>query len=102
MRNRLRMTMALAAAIIMTTSATAFAGNAKDVTPTGPITSEQALEVALEHSGYTKDEIDVIKLEKDIDDGKEKYEVDFYVGVNKYEYDIDVNTGKIIEYEIDD
>ncbi|WP_081673328.1 PepSY domain-containing protein [Butyrivibrio sp. FC2001] len=102
MRNRLRMTMALAAAIIMTTSVTAFAGYAKEESPKGPLTSDQALEVALEHSGYTKDEVDVIKLEKDIDDGVEKYEVDFYVGVNKYEYDIDINTGKILEYEIDD
>ncbi|WP_026510034.1 PepSY domain-containing protein [Butyrivibrio sp. LC3010] len=68
-----------------------------------PIESDDvALQIALKHCGYTKEEAEEVIIEKDLDDGKEIYEVEFYVGVSKFDYDIDVATGTIIEYEVDD
>ena len=51
---------------------------------------------------FAKEDAEEVKFEKGEEDGKAVYEVEFYVGVSKYEYDIEIATGEIIEYEVDD
>lgn len=43
----------------------------------------------------------VIKIEFDIDDGKEVYEVEMVKGVYEYDVEIDARTGKILKFEKD-
>ena len=69
---------------------------------TTTITKEQALKIALDHAGYKKSDIIFSSVEKDYDDGKEIYEVEFRVGFIEYNYDIAVSDGQIVEFDIDD
>ncbi len=96
--------MAFAATAMLCTSIPAFAATttAPPKKITLPIDKDTALEIALEDSGYTREEAEDVEIEKGHEDGKEVYEVEFYVGVSKYEYDIEISTGEIIEYNIDD
>ena len=117
MRKRiLAVTLALAAAFMMTTSISSLAAaeattNTEAATEekvaaaeeiTGEVTEEQALEIALKHAEYTKEEAEDVVIEKGTEDGNPVYEVEFYVGVSKFDYEIDIATGKILEYEVDD
>jgi len=66
------------------------------------ITREEAQKKALEAVGVTEDQVVFKPLETDIDDGKEVYEIDFFIpGEIKYEFDIDSTTGAIMEQDID-
>ena len=73
---------------------------------TGEIDEEKALEIALEHANVSASDISRKKVHPDYDDdyGREIYEVEFHVGQMEYNYDIDAETGEILEYEseIDD
>ena len=42
------------------------------------------------------------KTKLDYDDGREEYDIKFYVGGWKYEYTIDAVTGEIIEFDMED
>ena len=63
------------------------------------ITAEKAKEIALKHAGLSK--AAWVKVEKDRDDGRIKYEIEFRDGRMEYEYEIDVETGKILKAEKD-
>lgn len=71
-------------------------------TESSPISEEQAKEAALTHAGLTSDQITFVKVGIDRDNGKEKYEVEFYTnGRNEYDYEIDLYTGEILDYDYD-
>ena len=53
------------------------------------ITIEQAKEIALKHSNLTSDEVSFIKAEKDMDNGIEKYDIEFYYNNTEYDYDVE-------------
>ncbi len=65
------------------------------------ISSEKAKEIALKHAGISKNNARFTKIKMDIDDGILVYELEFYVNNREYEYNIDANTGAIIEFEVD-
>ena len=68
----------------------------------GTISLEDAQKKALEAVDVAKEKVVFKPTETDIDDGREIYEVDFFVpGEIKYEFDIDANTGAILEQDID-
>ena len=62
---------------------------------------EAAKSTALNHAGVTEGQTSRLKVERDWDDGRLEYEVEFYVGWTEYEYTIDGSTGAILEYEFD-
>lgn len=67
---------------------------------TGPITEEEAKQIALRYAEpIGEEDITFIKVERGFDDGIEKYEVEFIAGDVKYEYDIDVQTGAVLKTE---
>lgn len=72
----------------------------------GPITEAQAKEIALADAGVAEADVgsDFIRIRLERDDGRQVYEVDFYVGAAEYDYDIDAATGAILgrDYDIDD
>ena len=70
----------------------------------GGITKEQAVEIALKHAGVAEANASYLQVKPDIDDGMQQFDVKFYVGMTEYSYDIDANTGRIVDFdaEIDD
>ncbi|MDO4345067.1 MAG: PepSY domain-containing protein, partial [Eubacteriales bacterium] len=91
-------TQATEAAKVQTTEAATKTQTAKQVT------EEQAVETALKDAGVTEAEITNLRVKKEIDDGVEEYNVDFYVENKEYEYEINASTGEIRsrDMEIDD
>ena len=74
----------------------------KDTGVASGVTKMQALDIALKHAGYEMDDTLYTKVKKDYDDGMEVYEVEFRVGFVEYEYEIEVASGQIISFDIDD
>lgn len=66
-----------------------------------PVTEEQAKAMALEKAGFTEDQVRRMKVEKDYDDGRLEYDVEFYVNGVEYSCDIDIDTGNITDYDVD-
>lgn len=66
------------------------------------IGQEGAKAAALTHAGVAESQTAGMKVERDWDDGRLEYDVEFYVGRMEYEYTIDGATGAILEYEWDD
>ena len=68
----------------------------------GTLTQEEALSKALQHVNLKKDQVDLVKkVELDYEHGRKVYEVEFYKGGVEYEFDIDAETGAILDFEKD-
>ena len=65
------------------------------------ITIDEAKEIALEHAGLTKDKVTFLATESEIDNGTEKYDIEFYYNDKEYDYEISAIDGKIIKYDND-
>lgn len=66
------------------------------------ITEAQAKEIALTDAGVSEADVgSFIRITPDWDDGRQVYEVEFYVGTAEYDYDIDVATGTILSRDYD-
>lgn len=83
----------LALATVFTFSATAFAA------PSGRINKAQAKQIALDHAGFTENEVRFTKAKLDFDDGIFEYDIEFFVGRVEYDYTIAAADGRIIEFE---
>lgn len=66
------------------------------------ITREEAERIALEHAGFTADQVSYLRTEYEIDDGRPQYEVEFHQDRWEYDYEIDADTGAILSYDRDD
>ncbi len=78
------------------------ATNSKEPEVTYPITKEQAKAIALKNANASEDKVTRLKIEKDIDDGKEHYDIEFIFGGSEYEYEILISNGSILKAEKDD
>ena len=66
------------------------------------ITQESAQKTALEAAGVKEEDVIFKKAGKELDDGREIFEVDFFIpGEVKFEFDIDAASGAIIEQDMD-
>ena len=63
------------------------------------ITKEDATAIGLNHAGITSDQIQTLEVEFDCEDGVIVYEVVFTSNGQEYEYDINAETGEIIDFE---
>lgn len=68
---------------------------------TGDIGEAKAKEIALNHAGLKEADVTFIKVERDYDNGRLKYEVEFYSGNQEYDYDILASTGEILSFDYD-
>ncbi|MER2064409.1 MAG: PepSY domain-containing protein, partial [Alkalibacterium sp.] len=57
------------------------------------LTKEQAIAVALKHAGLNKDQVVFDDVEKDDDDGRIVWEIEFDSSSYEFEYEIDAKTG---------
>ena len=69
--------------------------------PTNDISSDDAVQIALNDSGLQKSQINGLKTEYDHDDGLDIYEIEFYYNRTEYSYEINAANGDIISKEID-
>ena len=65
------------------------------------IGAEAAESAALGHAGLSESQVAGLRSERDYDDGRLEYEVEFRSGGMEYEYTIDGASGAILEYEKD-
>ncbi len=65
------------------------------------ISSDKALQIALDNAGYTEDEVGYSKVNDEVEDGVNLYEVKLVVGHLEYNYKIDMTSGQIIQCDID-
>ena len=65
------------------------------------VTLEQAKEIALQHANVSAEHALFTKAHMDYDDGREVYDIEFYVGGTEYEFDIDAATGAVTEYSVE-
>lgn len=83
----------------------AVSANAPATNQTAPptaISREEAEKIALEHAGFTADQVTYLRTEYEIDDGRPQYEVQFHQDRWEYDYEIDAETGAILSYDRDD
>ena len=71
----------------------------------GKVDEARAKEIALNHAGVKAADATVTKSKLDYEDGRQVYEIEFYVsgssGYTEYDYEIDTATGKIVSYDHD-
>ena len=66
------------------------------------ISDEKAKEIALKHAGLTIEQVSHMKAERERDDKRAVYDVEFYSKDKKeYDYEIDAETGEIISHDTD-
>lgn len=65
------------------------------------LTQDEAVEIALQHAGCTRDSVTNLRAELDTDHDRQVYEVEFHSGRTEYEYKIDADTGDILSYDAD-
>ena len=63
----------------------------------GTIDMEKAKTIALEDAGLAVSDVNFTKTKLEIDDGVEKYEIEFTCNGYEYDYDINAQTGAIME-----
>ena len=70
--------------------------------PAPKLTKEEAEAIALQHVGFTADQVSYLWTEYEIDDGVPQYDVQFQEGYWEYEFEIHAETGAILSYDRDD
>jgi len=65
------------------------------------LTKEEAVQIALDHAGVSKSEVVFDDVEFEHDDGRKMFEIEFDSSTHEYEYDINAETGKILDHEIE-
>ena len=65
------------------------------------ITAKKALKIARKDAGIAKKDVTYSEVDYDMDDGVEKYEVEFHAGGKEYNYDIAKSDGRILEHEVE-
>ena len=74
-------------------------GNETQPAGTQPITAAEAEAIALAHAGLQRENVRFDRTEPDRERGGTEYEVEFRCGNWEYSYDIDADTGRIIDHE---
>lgn len=69
--------------------------------PVAEITEAEAKAIALSHAGFTEADVSGLRVERDYDDGRLEYKVEFRVGNTEYEYEILAADGSILDFEKD-
>lgn len=86
-----KIAVAVIAAMILTMSVCAFAAGQG-------LTAAEAKQAAVKFAGVNMDDASFTKVRLDWDDGRQVYEIEFYVGATEYEMDVDVLTGAVSDF----
>ena len=75
----------------------ATAAPAQQANNSGNIDLEKAKTIAVEDAGLSVSNVNFTKTNLETDDGVQKYEIEFTCNGNEYDYDINAQTGAIME-----
>ena len=100
---------AMIAALLMTGTAAAVSpasGQGAQLQPTTvaaatPITEAEAIAAALDHAKLTEAETENLRIRMDRDDRRDHWEVQWRSGDLEYDYDIDPDTGAVLDWDKD-
>ena len=93
--------LAVATMIISISMSLAGCGNSTATYNNKNITVEEAKEIALKHANLASDQVSFIRTETDIENGVQKYDIEFYHENKEYDYEINATDGQIIGYDYD-
>ena len=65
------------------------------------LTEEDAQQIALDHLGFSADQVTRLHAEYELDDGIPQFDVEFHQGDWEYEFEIHAENGKILSYDKD-
>ena len=65
------------------------------------VTEADAKNIALRQAGVDPGSVSYIMVKQDWDDGRQEYDVKFYVGRTEYQCDVDMATGMVTDFDID-
>lgn len=65
------------------------------------ITVDEAKDIALKDANLASDEVSFIRTDTEVDNGVEKYNIEFYYENKEYDYEINATDGSIMEYDFD-
>lgn len=65
------------------------------------VSAEEAKSIALKNAGIRMNEATFVRVEKDTDDWRATYDIEFYTDKGDYDYVIDAETGSILERDND-
>lgn len=60
-----------------------------------------ATAIALNHAGFTENQVTRLKTERGIDDGRIEYSVEFTADDKEYDYEINGSNGSILDYDME-
>ena len=63
------------------------------------LTQEEAEDIAIEHVGLSRSQVQNVRSEYDYENGIQKYEVEFSSEEWEYEFEIHAETGSVISYD---
>ena len=63
------------------------------------LTQEEAKNIAVNHAGLTEKEVRDLQIERDMERGVQKWDIDFQSGDWEYDYEINAETGAVIKGE---
>lgn len=65
------------------------------------ITIEEAVKIALDDAKVQAKDVSFVNKAEDYDNGRKKFDINFYTQNKEYDYEIDSKTGKIVEKDMD-
>lgn len=69
---------------------------------TRQLTAEEAQAIALNHAGFTADQVRFLRTEPELRDRVPHYDVEFQEDRWEYDYEIHAETGEILSFDKDD
>lgn len=64
--------------------------------------TQKAADIALHHANLTHDQVHRLNCYQEMEDGRNIFSVKFWKDHTEYEYEIDAETGEILEFEIEE
>ena len=65
------------------------------------VTAAQAKQIALRQAGVNPGSVSYMRVKEDWEDGRQEYDVKFYVGGTEYSVEIDKATGNVTDFDVD-
>lgn len=65
----------------------------------GILSRKEVRDIALKEAGLTLGQVSRLRIQYDPEDGQPRYEVEFHQGPWEYHYEIDAQTGAVLEQE---
>ena len=65
------------------------------------VSADQAKQIALQQAGVPESSVSYMSVKEDWDDGRREYDVKFYVGRTEYSVDVDIETGRVMDFDVD-